>query len=70
MSDFLIYFDTIKRIKPFKLEIYYSDIMDWCITIYQNGDRIIGVQDCDKEFVFAKAHVKLKEWMVNNLGSY
>jgi len=59
------------------LEIYYSKIMDWCITIYKkccgkNGEdlQIVSVQSCDVEYAFAKAQVELKNWLMKNDGGY
>lgn len=59
------------------LEIYYSKIMDWCITIYKkgcvkNGEdlQIVSVQSCDVEYAFAKAQVELKDWLMENDGGY
>lgn len=59
------------------LEIYYSKTMDWCITIYKkgcgkNGEdlQIVSVQNCDVEYAFAKAQIKLKDWLLENDGGY
>lgn len=70
MSDFLIFFDEIKKREGFKLEIYYSNVMDWCITVIQNEKKIISTSSCDKELVFAKAQVMLKDWLIENEGGY
>lgn len=77
MNYFLTFFDEKCRTYPMHLEIYYSKIADWCITIYkqgcgENGDdlNIVYVQDCDMQLCFAKAHVALKEWILENVGGY
>ena len=77
MNEFLKFFDEKVKTYPMHLEIYYSKIMDWCITVYkkgcgQNGDdlNILAVQSCDMELAFAKAHVELKEWLSENEGGY
>lgn len=77
MSDFLRFFDKKAEIYPMHLEVYYSKIMDWCIVIYkkcygENGEDLLicDVQDCDMELCFAKAHVALKEWLLENEGGY
>lgn len=75
MNEFIKFFDDICRIKGHKcwrLEIYYSDIMDWCISITNRDTekRIVDVQDCDVELAFAKAQVQLKEWLLENEGGY
>ena len=70
MSDFLIFFDEIKKREKLTLKIYYSNIMDWCIDIYKDNKKIVFFNDCDKELVFAKAQVLLKEWLIENNGGY
>lgn len=78
MNDFMIFVDDLRKRFPFHLEIYYSKIMDWCITITKqgcasdyptahiNGDDVVvvDVQSNDMELCFAKAHVALKEWLL------
>lgn len=77
MSDFLRFFDDKIGDYPMHLEIYYSKIMDWCIHIHKKGCgengkdlEICNVQDCNMELCFAKAHVALKEWLLENEGGY
>lgn len=84
MKDFLRFFNEKRRSFPMHIEICYSNIIDWCIYIYKKGcseyypnsekngeDAIIcNVQDCDMELAFAKAHVALKEWLLENTGGY
>lgn len=76
MHDFLKFYDSIKERFPWSIEIYNSSVMDWCITIgYQpthtlHGEKIVHVQDCDMELVFAKAQVLLKEYLSENHGGY
>ena len=84
MDDFLQFFNKKAHNFPMHLEIYYSKIMDWCITIYKqgcandypnsprNGDDalIVQEQDWDMELCFAKAHVALKKWLVDNTNGY
>jgi|688.fasta_scaffold506724_2 hypothetical protein len=76
MNEFLVFFNEKRRIYGWSLEIYYSSIMDWCITIGyktthpKHGDTILHVQSCDMEYVFAKAQVELKEWLLENEGGY
>jgi hypothetical protein len=75
MQDFLKFYNEKKK-GNWTLNIYHSSIMDWCITIgykvtsKNHGETIIDVQSCDMEFVFAKAQVELKEWLLNNEGGY
>jgi len=84
MNDFLKFMDELKDCFPFHMEIYYSKIMDWCITVTRkgcakefpnsahDGDDVIMVQeqDLDMELCFAKAHVAVKEWLRENNGGY
>lgn len=66
------------------LEIGYNKTVDWCIYIYKQGcaDKypdsqkngndavIVNVQDSDIELCFARAHIALKEWLLENEGGY
>lgn len=77
MQEFLEFFDKKIENFPMHLEIYYSKIMDWCITIYKkgcgkNGEdlQIVSVQSCDMEYAFAKAQVELKDRLMENEGGY
>ena len=76
MEAFLKFFDSIADQNEFNLEIYYSSIVDWCITVgykstsKNHGVKVISVQECDPELAFAKAQVQLKEWISTNKGGY
>lgn len=84
MCDFLKFMDELAHNFPVHVEIYYSKIMDWCITVYKEGcardypesprhedDAILcQVEDLDMELCFAKAHVAVKEWMREHKGGY
>lgn len=84
MSDFLLFVDELRHRFPVHVEIYYSKIMDWCITITKkgcaadypesmhDGDDAILVQEQgpDMQLVFAQAHVHLKEWLLEHNGGY
>ena len=85
MDDFLRFFDEKRHTFPMHLEVYYSKICDWCITITKKGCAsdypkaetvngadvlIVQEQDCDMELCFAKAHVALKEWLSDFEGGY
>ncbi|WP_156913269.1 hypothetical protein [Acetobacterium malicum] len=73
MSDFLKFFEEKVENYPMHMEIYYSKTMDWCIHIWKLLDvriEIAEVQGSDMELVFAKAHVELKEWLLENEGGY
>ena len=84
MNDFLKFFDEKTQDFPMHLEITYSKICDWGIYIYKrgcandypkcrkDGDDAILVHenDTDMELCFAKAHVALKEWLIENNGGY
>ena len=77
MKEFLEFFDKKVQSFPMHLEIYYSKIMDWCISVYKKGCgedgknlQIVSVQSCDMEYAFAKAQVELKDWLMENDGGY
>ena len=84
MNEFLKFFDDKTKDFPMHLEIAYSKICDWNILIYKkgcaddypkarcNGEDVIIVDesDCDMELCFAKAHVGLKEWLLEFNGGY
>lgn len=84
MVDFLRFIDELKNAFPIHVEIYYSRVMDWCIKVYKKGcaadypaseadgqDAILcNVQKSDIELAFAKAHVQVKEWLLENTGGY
>ena len=84
MNDFLKFFDEKTHDFPMHLEIGYSKICDWNIRIYKEGcasdypnaicdgeDVIIVYEsDCDMELCFAKAHVALKQWLLEFNGGY
>lgn len=86
MEDFLKFMEELGERFPFHMDIHYSKIMDWCIVVYKegcassyprsrttNGGRdalICDVQDCDMALCFARAHVAVKEWLLENEGGY
>lgn len=76
MGDFLKYFNKVVRDYPMHLEIYYSKITEWSIRIWrkgcgENGKDIEIFNDqgyCNAEYLFAKAHVALVDWLSDNEG--
>lgn len=66
------------------VEITYNKTCDWGIYIYKkgctsdypdswkDGDDVIIVNenDGDMELCFARAHIALKEWLLENEGGY
>lgn len=84
MHDFLIFVDDLKHRFPIHVEIYYSRITDWVISIRKQGcaedypdsphdgsDAIlVNESSCDMELCFARAHVALKEWLLEHDGGY
>lgn len=84
MNDFLKFFDNKAKDFPMHLKITYSKICDWNILIYKSGCAdyypeakcnggdviIVNESSCDMELCFAKAHVKLKEWLLEFNGGY
>jgi hypothetical protein len=75
MEEFLKFYNHVKK-DFWTLNIYHSRIVDWGITVgynsthSKNGETIIQVQNCDIEYVFAKAQVELKDWLLENEGGY
>lgn len=84
MNDFLEFLKEKVCDFPMHIDIHYDRHTDWSINIYKkgcakdysksksNGDDVIIVseQDLDIELCFAKAHVALKEWLLDNEGGY
>ena len=84
MTDFLEFYDSLRRRFPLHLVIYQSKNMDWCIEIMKigcaddyptaehegNDVLLVRVQHCDMEYCFAKAHVALKDWLMEYEGGY
>lgn len=84
MNDFLKFLKEKVSDFPMHVDIHYDRTADWVIRIYKKGcaedypesknngnDAIIVFeQDLDMELCFAKAHIALKEWLLNNEGGY
>lgn len=78
MNEFLEFFNDKRRDFPMHLDINYSKVCDWQITIRKlgcakdypdalhigNNVIICYEQDIDMELCFAKAHVALKQWLL------
>lgn len=74
---FLDFFDNVSLYYPMHLEIYYSKTMDWCLKIYkkqcgENGKDLVifDEQSCDKDLLFARAEVSLKEYLLEHNDGY
>ena len=79
MSDFLTFIDRLTNHFPVHVDIHYSKITDWCISVkkvgcasdYPESDHIgndailCDVQDCDMELAFARAQVAVKDWLIH-----
>ena len=84
MDDFLNFIDYLVKRFPVHVEIYYSKICDWCITVTKKGcaedypdSESVGndallcrEQDGDMQLCFAKAHVAVKEWLLEHERGY
>lgn len=84
MNDFLLYYDHLSERFPLHLEITQNKITDWCVRITKKGCArdypgvvsdggdavLVNVQGGDMEYVFARAHVALKDWMMEYEGGY
>jgi hypothetical protein len=76
MESFLKFYDSIREEYGFCLNISQSNISDWNIKIVykkthsRHGETVLDIQNCDVEYVFAKAQVLLKEYMKDIYGGY
>ena len=84
MTEFLQFIDGLRHSMAIHVDITYSKTCDWVIYVYRKGcaddpngapaqgdDAVMCyVEDCDMELCFAKAHVKLKEWMLEYNDGY
>lgn len=84
MEDFLRFVDELSGRFPVHAEIYYSKITDWVIRITRKGCAgdypqsardgddavLVWVDSNDMELCFARAHVALKEWLLEHDGGY
>ena len=84
MSDFLTFYEYLTQRFPLHLEITQNKITDWCIRITKRGgardhqgvvcdgrdEVLVSEQHGDMEYVFTRAHVALKDWMMEYEGGY
>ena len=84
MSDFLEFYNNLRKTFPLHLVIHQSKIMDWCIEIIKKGCAddyptaehegndvlLVRVQHSDMKYCFAKAHAALKDWLMEYEGGY
>ena len=85
MAEFLKFVDDLKDRMALHVEITYNKTEDWVIRIFRKGcidqynnsppsiaDSVIlcRVQDIDMELCFAKAHVELKQFLLDYHGGY
>lgn len=77
MNEFMKFFSEVTRDYPMHLMITYCKICDWNIHIFkrgagENGEdlEIFNDQDCDPEYLFAKAQVALKDHLSDYCGGY
>lgn len=74
MEEFLKFFDKNVERCPMRLEITYSQNRGWQIWVYaeRNGEKrvVFTESGCDPEYLFAKAQVSLKHYLLENKGGY
>ena len=84
MEDFLLFVDDLRKRFPIHIEIGYNKTVDWCICVVKRGCAedypgskhigndavLVQEQDIDMQLCFAKAHVALKEWLLEHDGGY
>ena len=70
VTDFIRVFDRAKLRVRLKMEIYYSNVMDYVVTITREGTKerpgnevIFEMQHCNPDYIFAKAKVSLMDWL-------
>lgn len=70
MMDFVSFFDRAKLRVRLKMEIYYSNTLDYVVTIIREGTKerpgdetIFEMQHCNPDYIFAKAKVSLMDWL-------
>jgi hypothetical protein len=72
------FFDLYERQAQLALDVGHNSIADWCIVIYDTKGvglaeakaPAIQVQECTVELAFAKAYVKLCEYLSDKRGGY
>ena len=77
MGDFLKFFANKTLYYSMHFTLEYNRTCDWCLTIWkkygaEDGSdlEICFVQGNDIELVCAKAHVELKEFLLEHDGGY
>ena len=84
MTDFLLFLDDLAKQWPVHVDISYSKITDWHIVVFKKGCAkdypesdydgddavLVNVYDSDLQLCFARAHVALKEWLIEHAGGY
>lgn len=76
MAD-ISWLNKIVTVHKFHIELTYSSITDWCLTITRRGCKVGGGdlivfdgQDNDLSLLLAKAEVAVKEHCTDKLGGY
>lgn len=60
-------YNSIALKKGFRLEVYHSEAMNWCVTIHSNsGEKITDIENSEMEPAFMKAYKDLKNWLKEN----
>ena len=76
MENRLEFFENQCHNYGLTFELYYSSILDWCLTIGykathpKHEEVLFDTQHCDISLVLARAEVFLKEWLLENKGGY
>lgn len=74
MKEFLDLFERNKFENNLAIDISYTKVIDWYVTIkqgnYANYKTLFEIQHCDLDLCIAKAYVFLSEWLFENQGGY
>ena len=77
MNEFLRFFDEIIHRYPMHMVLSYSKTTDWLLHVWREGtddngknEDVLWEQDCDLDYVLARAQVDLKDWLTRNMGGY
>lgn len=63
IGKFYDFLSKVQDTKDVDINVYYSSIVDWHITLYENNYAFAAVQHADQTTAFLMAHEALKTWM-------
>lgn len=72
-------FDVVHRHRErigLRLNVSCNQVTDWTVEVSikplfgTREEEVLKVSGSDRQLVFAKAHVRLKEWLSERIGGY